>query len=73
MRIISYGHIKPKMMTCGGCGAVFEYLPRDIEIFTGTRTPKNLVCCPVCGHVTFVNDKLIQHDKYTVFAEDKNE
>lgn len=70
MKIISYGHIKPKQMTCKCCNAVFEYLPRDIETFhPGTQHAKNFVRCPVCGNVSWVNDMLIKHEKYAVFAE----
>lgn len=70
MRIVSYGHIKPKFMACSGCGAELEYLPRDIETMRpGTPHAKNFVRCPVCGHITWVNDMLIKHDKYAVFAD----
>ena len=71
MKIISYGHVKPKEMLCSNCGATYEYLPRDIETFRpGTRHAKNFVRCPVCGHVAFVNDMLIKHDEYLVFADE---
>ena len=72
MKIISYGHVKPKAMLCRCCGATYEYIPRDIENFRpGTRYAKNFVRCPVCGHATWINDMLIKHEQYTIFAEDK--
>ena len=71
MRIISYGHVKPKTMFCSCCGAVFEYLPRDIQNFRpGTPAARNFVRCPVCGHITWVKDVLVKHDKYLTFADE---
>lgn len=71
MKILSYGHVKPKIMTCGGCGAVYEYLPRDVETFQpGTKYAKNFVKCPVCRHTTWIDVMLIKHDKYLVFKEE---
>lgn len=74
MRIVSYGHVKPKEMICKDCGAKYEYLPRDVQTFKpGTSSAKNFVRCPVCGNVAFVNIMLVKHDKYTVFKEEYNE
>ena len=74
MRIISYGHIKPKIMFCGGCGATYEYLPRDVQEFRpGIKFSKNFVKCPVCGHATWVNDMLIKHADYVIFADEEKQ
>ena len=71
MKIIAYGHVKPKAMLCNGCGAKYEYVPRDVEVWhPGTAHAKNYVRCPVCGHITWVNVMLIKHDKYTTFKEE---
>lgn len=71
MKIISYGYVQPKKKSCAECGATYEYLPRDIETFRpGTRNAKNFVRCPVCGNIAFVDDMLIKHDKYLVFANE---
>ena len=71
MRILSYGHVKPKQVSCNCCGATLEYVPRDIETFRpGTRHAKNFVRCPVCRSVIWVNDMLVKNDKYMTFAEE---
>ena len=70
MKIVSYGHIKPKEISCNSCGATLEYVPRDIETFRpGTHHAKNFVRCPVCKNAIWVNVMLVKHDKYTVFAD----
>lgn len=45
MKIVEYGHIKPKIVKCNHCGAVLEYVPKDLKLKSG------LLCyleCPVC-------------------------
>ena len=45
MRVIEYGHIKPKHVKCNHCGAVLEYLEQDLRLLkNGVYT----VQCPVC-------------------------
>lgn len=44
MRILEYGHIKPKVIKCRYCGAVLEYVSGDIKRFRGDSYLK----CPVC-------------------------
>lgn len=45
MKIMSYGHIKPESVACSGCGAVLEYVQREV------KSLRNLlyINCPVCG------------------------
>lgn len=43
MRIVRYGHIKPKIIKCNSCGAILEYVPKDIKA-CGTYCLE----CPVC-------------------------
>ena len=74
MKIISYGHIKPKVMRCGGCGAVFEFLPRDVKNKnTGSSKSNNYINCPVCGHTISLSVRLKWHDKYLIFAKERGE
>lgn len=44
MRILEYGHVKPKVIKCHYCGAVLEYVPSDIKQFLGD----SYLQCPVC-------------------------
>lgn len=68
MKILSYGHVKPKQQFCGGCGATYEYVPRDIEtLHAGTSHAKNFVRCPVCGHAEWITETLVKHEKYVTF------
>ena len=45
MRILEYGHIKPKEVKCNHCGAILEYIPNDLKYSSGTY----YLVCPVCG------------------------
>ena len=45
MRVIEYGHIKPKQVKCNYCGAVLEYTDFDLSM---TRIGKYVLKCPVC-------------------------
>ena len=45
MKIIEYGHIKPKIIKCNHCGAILEYVPKDFKIF---REERFYLTCPVC-------------------------
>ena len=45
MKIIEYGHIKPREITCNGCGAILEYTDVDLTLLVS----KYAVKCPVCG------------------------
>ena len=69
MKIISYGHVKPKEKMCAGCGAVYEYLPKDIQNFNSGAKDRNFVKCPVCGKVAWVDDVLIRHSDYVIFQD----
>jgi hypothetical protein len=70
MKILSYGHVKPKEKMCAGCGAVYEYLPRDVQsLGSGTTKVRNFVKCPVCGHTSLVDDVLIKHSDYVIFQD----
>lgn len=48
MRILEYGHIKPKEVKCNHCGAILEYTPADIK---HPKPPYRVpfLICPVCG------------------------
>ena len=57
MKIISYGNIKPKRLTCPFCEAVFEYVQMDEERCR-CAIPEGeyviigyCVLCPVCQKV----------------------
>lgn len=45
MRIIEYGHIKPKEVKCNYCGAILEYVSNDLQHWTDYRY---FLKCPVC-------------------------
>ena len=34
MRVIEYGHIKPKQLKCNNCGCIFEYVPKDLKTYS---------------------------------------
>lgn len=54
MKIIEYGHIKPKEVKCSHCGAILEYVPMDLEYWGDHRY---FLRCPVCrGNITSDND-----------------
>lgn len=44
MRIVEYGHIKPEVVKCNHCGAVLEYVPKDLE----EGLLMYYLVCPVC-------------------------
>ena len=45
MRVIEYGHIKPKQVKCNYCGATLEYVDFDLSM---TRIGDYVLQCPVC-------------------------
>ena len=45
MRIVEYGHIKPKEVKCNHCGAILEYVPNDLEPWTFWTY---YLRCPIC-------------------------
>jgi len=58
VKIISYGNIKPKRLTCPSCEAVFEYVPLDegrcysvVPEEDGDGMVGYCVLCPVCQKV----------------------
>lgn len=44
MRVIEYGHIKPKQIKCSNCGCILEYVPKDLK----TYTTGYYILCPIC-------------------------
>ena len=52
MRVIEYGHIKPKQIKCNNCGCILEYVPKDLK----TYSKGYYVLCPICDK-RFVTDK----------------
>ena len=54
MRIVEYGHIKPKEVKCNHCGAILEYIPDDLKHWTGDW---HYLICPICrGRIMADND-----------------
>ena len=45
MKVIEYGHIKPKQIKCNNCGATLEYLEQDLRLL---KNGVYIVQCPVC-------------------------
>ena len=45
MRIIEYGHIKPKEIKCNHCGAILEYITSDLQPWSPYAF---YLRCPVC-------------------------
>lgn len=50
MRIIEYGHIKPKEIKCNHCGAILEYVPQDLFPWSIDMC---YLRCPVCRENIF--------------------
>ena len=50
MRIVNYGHIKPKIVKCNHCGAILEYTKFD---FKPWADHKYYLKCPVCQQNIF--------------------
>ena len=48
MRIIKYGHIKPKEVKCNHCGAILEYVRSDLEHWSPYTFYSFYLRCPVC-------------------------
>ena len=72
MEIVSYGHIKPKEIFCGGCGATLRYLPRNVKA-RPSRPEKTYINCPVCGKILFVDPPTIGDNGYKVFKDNNKE
>lgn len=47
MRIVEYGHIKPREVKCNHCGAILEYLDIDLRHVGDVY----FLVCPVCDKV----------------------
>lgn len=52
MKIIEYGHIKPKEVKCKYCGAILEYVPTDVNVFEDLY----ILVCPVCNCAIVMDD-----------------
>lgn len=52
MRVIEYGHIKPKEVKCNHCGTILEYVPYDLI----TYSKGYYLLCPICGKRIFTNN-----------------
>lgn len=46
MRIVEYGHIKPRVVKCNHCGAILEYVPKDIKSIASML--HYFLECPIC-------------------------
>lgn len=54
MRVVEYGHIKPKVVKCNHCGCILEYVPNDLQYWADY---KYFLRCPVCkGNIFKDND-----------------
>lgn len=63
MRIVKYGHIKPKVVKCNYCGAILEYVPRDIQVH-------RYYCleCPVCKKYIYKDSYGNDFTKYDLYG-----
>lgn len=60
MRVLEYGHIKPRYAFCPGCGAILEFNKSDMRVSI-TALHKGfqndgkdyVVNCPVCGRAIY--------------------
>ena len=59
MRVIEYGHIKPKEVKCNHCGAILEYVDNDLKYCSGTY----YLVCPVCRRSISTDDNGIKFVK----------
>ena len=50
MRVVEYGHIKPKEVKCNHCGAILEYVPNDLRRWADYVY---YLLCPVCDENIF--------------------
>lgn len=57
MKVINYGEVKPKELTCKGCSSQLEYTPYDVKFHSKRFKVYNYVVCPVCGKWCYVNDE----------------
>ena len=60
MRVVEYGHIKPRYAFCHGCGAILEFTKVDMKMSNIhlAKGPQNagkdyVVNCPVCGRAIY--------------------
>ena len=60
MRIVEYGHIKPKYAFCRGCGAILEFTAAESSLskLTLQKGHQNngkdcFVRCPACSRVIY--------------------
>ena len=60
MKVYQYGHIKPQYAFCSGCGAILEFVEKDIHMSRKclTRGPQHdgtdcYVMCPICGKIIY--------------------
>lgn len=44
MRVLEYGHIKPKEVKCNHCGAILEYVGSDLKY----SSDGYYLTCPIC-------------------------
>ena len=54
MRVIEYGHIKPKQIKCNHCGSILEYVNEDLKM---NRIGLYQLQCPVCYKFIYKDDE----------------
>ena len=65
MKILEYGHIKPREVKCNHCGAVLEYTDLDLEYLS--HRDEYAVQCPVCGKLILRDNnyhKIVKLDEW---------
>lgn len=60
MRVVEYGHIKPRYAFCNGCGAILEFNKTDMKMSNMhlAKGPQHngkdyCVNCPICGRAIY--------------------
>ena len=63
MRVVEYGHIKPRYAFCAGCGAILEFNKTDqrltnMALHHGLANDGKdwMITCPVCTRVIYDRD-----------------
>lgn len=63
MRIVEYGHLKPKIVKCNHCGAILEYVPKDIQAHR-----HYCLECPVCKKYIYKDNYGNDFTRYDLYG-----